>query len=145
MIVNDDTLSLLKECNSGIQMAVYSMDEVLDEIKDPKFKTILKDSVDAHKKLGDESHMLLVECGEEKKDPGLMAKGMSWIKTNAKLMMDDSDKKSADLITEGCNMGIKTLYRYMNEYKTADDKVRQLAENVIREEETLRHELRCYL
>ena len=142
---NHDTVELLKECNSGAQMAVYSMEEVLEDIKNEQFRQTVKDSVTAHKSLGSRTHELLSAFDEETKEPTPIAKGMSWMKTNAKIMMDKKDKTCADLITEGCNMGIKTLYSFLNEYSSADDKAKNLTEEIIREEETLRHNLRCYL
>lgn len=142
---NHDTVELLKECNSGVQMAVYSMEEILEDVKNEDFKQILKDSITTHKSLGNRTHELLSEFGEETKEPNPIAKGMSWMKTNAKMMMDKTDNTCADLITDGCNMGIKTLYRYLNEYKAADEKAQKLTEDIIREEETLRQNLRCYL
>jgi hypothetical protein len=45
---------------------------------------------------------------------------MSWMKTNMKLSMEDSDATIADLMTDGCNMGVKSLNRYLNQYKAAD-------------------------
>lgn len=144
-MANDDTIKLLKECNSGVEMAVFSLEDILNDVKDETFKKLLGDSICAHKKLGDETHTYLLKCGCDTKEPNPIAKGMSWMKTNTKMMMDDSDKTCADLITEGCNMGIKNLYRYLNEYKAAEDGARHLTEFIIREEESLRQNVRCYL
>jgi len=144
-MADTDTVKLLRECNSGIQMAVYSIEEILDDVKDEKFKQILKDTLNVHNSLGTQTHELLSAHDEETKEPNPIAKGMSWMKTNAKMMMEASDNTCADLITDGCNMGIKTLYRYLNEYKAADEKSKKLTEDIIREEEHLRQELRCYL
>lgn len=144
-MTNDDSIKLLRECNSGIQMAVYSIEEVLDNIKSAKLIDILNTSKNAHQKLGDETHALLSKYNNSLKEPNTMAKSMSWLKTNVKLMIDESDKVVADLITDGCNMGIKSLYRYRNQYKTADEASKKLCEQLIREEENLRHELRDYL
>ena len=58
----------------------------------------------------------------------MLAKGMSWMKTNAKVMMDDSDATIADLIVDGCNMGIKTLCRHENQYAAADDAAMKLSD-----------------
>lgn len=144
-MVNDDTVKLLRECNSGIQMAVFSIDEVLDNVKDSKLLDILSASKAEHQKLGNETHALLAACGDSIKEPSAIAKGMSWMKTTAKLAMEESDSVVTDLITDGCNMGIKTLYRYRNQYQGADSKARELSERLIRAEEDLRHELRDYL
>lgn len=126
-------------------MAVFSIDEILDKTKDEKLRKILAESKKKHEQLGDETHTLLSDQGIGTEDANMLAKGMSWIKTNAKVLMDDSDKTIADLITDGCNMGIKTLYRYLNEYSDADSAAAKLASSVIRAEEALRQDLRDYL
>ncbi len=144
-MTSKDTVKLLEECNSGVQMAVFSMEEILEDVKDSDFRKILIDSISAHRKLGDETHSYLSKCGCEANDPNPVAKGMSWMKTNTKMLFNNSDKNCAYLITEGCNMGIKTLYRYLNEYKEADDKAKNLTEAIIREEESLRQNIRCFL
>ena len=131
---DSDTVKLLRECNSGIQMAVFSIDEILEKVTDKNLYEILKKSKEKHEKLGDET-----------KEPNMLAKGMSWMKTNAKVMMDDSDATIADLIVDGCNMGIKTLCRYENQYAAADDAAMKLTDDLIRLEEKLRQDLREYL
>ena len=137
---DSDTVKLLRECNSGIQMAVFSIDEILEKVTDKNLYEILKKSKEKHEKLGDETHAILAECGDETKEPNMLAKGMSWMKTNAKVMMDDSDATIADLIVDGCNMGIKTLCRYENQYAAADEKSKKLTDDLIRLEEKLRQD-----
>ena len=70
---------------------------------------------------------------------------MSWIKTNMKLVMNESDETIADLITDGCNMGIKSLNKYLNQYKAADEKTKDIAKRLINLEEKLAIDIRCYL
>ena len=74
-----------------------------------------------------------------------MAKGMSWLKTNMKMSMDKSDATIADLMTDGCNMGIKYLHKYLNQYTDADSKAKDICKRLISIEETLHRNLRCYL
>ncbi len=74
-----------------------------------------------------------------------MAKGMSWIKSNAMLAMDNSDQTVADLITDGCNMGIKSLSRYLNEYEAADETSKDIAKRLIKLEEDLADNVRGFL
>lgn len=142
---NQDTIHLLKECNAGSKMAVTSLDEVMESVQDEKLKELLKKSKDHHEKLGNEIHSLLIEYHSEEKDPNPMAKSMSWLKTNMKMSMDKSDATVADLLTDGCNMGIKSLYKYMNQYPSADSKVKNLCNNLIDIERELRKDLRGYL
>ncbi len=74
-----------------------------------------------------------------------MAKGMSWLKTNMKLGMDNSDATVADLITDGCNMGIKSLNKYLNEYEQADSSAKRLCKELTDIEEQLCTKLERYL
>ena len=41
---DSDTVKLLRECNSGIQMAVFSIDEILEKVTDKNLYEILKKS-----------------------------------------------------------------------------------------------------
>lgn len=144
-MINKDTIYLLRECNSGTKMAVCSIDEILEKVKDQKMKHILSASKARHEEIGDKLHIQLQKYGDEPKEPSPMAKGMSWMKTTAKLAMEDSDRVCADLITDGCNMGIKSLYRYLNEYAAAEEEARDFCKDIIALEEDLVQEMKAYL
>lgn len=142
---NMDTIHLLKECSSGSRMAVTSIDEVMENVQDGSLQQILRESKEHHEKLGNEIHSLLQKYHSEPKDPGAMAKGMSWLKTNVMLKMDDSDATVADLITEGCNMGVKSLCKYQNQYSAASHESKAICKKLIALEEDLCKEMRQYL
>ena len=144
-MATEDTIHLLKECDAGTKMGVVSIDDVLDIVKDETLKKLLTESKDHHSKLGNDIHSLLNEYGSEEKDPNPIAKGMSWFKTNMKITMKNEDSTIADLITDGCDMGIKSLHRYMNQYKNADKKAIDICKRLISIEEDLRDKLRVYL
>ena len=88
---------------------------------------------------------MLSKYQDEGKDPNPIAKGMSWMKTNMKLSMEDCDSTIADLITDGCNMGVKSLNRYLNQYKAADEVSKDITKRLINLEEQLTVDLRQYL
>lgn len=142
---NSDTIKLLRECDAGTKMAVSSIDDVLENVKSSELKKLLKETKDHHSKLGNEIHGLLSRLDTEEKEPSLMAKSMSWMKTNMKMGMDSSDATIADLITDGSNMGVKSLYRYLNQYKMADDTTKDICKRLIKIEEQLIKELQPYL
>lgn len=143
--MNDDTIKLLRECNAGIKMGVTSLDDVLDHVRDDRLKNLLLKSKDIHSRLGDKTHEYLLEYQDEGKEPAVMAKMMSWFKSNMKLEGENSDAMAADIITDGCNMGIKSLYKYLHQYPAAEQKVKDLTGELIRAEETLVEDLREYL
>ena len=141
-----DTIYLLQECDAGTKMAVASIDEVLDKIHDEKLIDLLNESKRHHQKLGNDLHELLREYHVDDKDPNLMAKSMSWFKTNMKVgMSEDTDKTAADLMTDGCDMGIKSLHKYLNQYKDANHTAKAICSRLISIEETLRNDLRKFL
>ncbi len=140
-----DTVHLLRECDSGTKMGTSAIDEVLEMVQKTELRDVLTESREHHEKLGNEIHSLLIDYCSEEKDPNLMAKGMSWLKTNMKLGMDASDNTIADLITDGCDMGAKSLYRYLNQYPDANEKSRNICKRLIAIEEKLRDDLRQYL
>lgn len=144
-MIEPDTIKLLRECDAGIKMGVSSINDVLDYVKSEDFKKILFESMKDHDKLNTEIQELLKKYNDDGKEPNPIAKSMSWIKTNVKLVMNESDKTIADLMTDGCNMGIKSLSKYLNQYKAAEEKAKNIAKDLIRLEELLAVEIRPYL
>lgn len=144
-MANPDTIKLLRECDAGTKMAVSSIDEILEKVDDEKLKHLLQESKEHHKQLELDIHKQLDTYKAEEKEPNAMAKGMSWMKTNMKLGMNDSDATIADLLTDGCDMGIKSLYKYMNQYDDADKIAKEICEKLIAIEEKLEKDLRKYL
>lgn len=142
---NYDTIALLKECNSGIKMGISSLDDVMDKVKSSGLRGILKEAKKEHEKLGDETHAILLKYEEDGKEPHPVAKMMATVKTNTKLAMESSDQTVAELLTDGCDMGIKSLNRYLNQYQDADKEVRAVTGRIITSEEKLRKDLQPYL
>ena len=144
-MVNDDTIKLLRECNSGIKMGVSSIDEVIDKVKNRNLQSILAQSRREHNKLGSETRRILNDYSDSGKEPSPILKGMSWMKTNLKLSVESSDRAVADLMTDGCNMGVKSLSKYLNQYAAAEEKVKDVAKRLIKLEEKLSVDMRGYL
>jgi len=144
-MVEQDTIKLLRECDAGVKMGVASIDEVLDSVHDPAFKNCLTNCKQEHEHIQNELQTLLDEYHDEGKNPNPIAKGMSWLKTNWTVGMNGSDKAIADLMTDGCNMGVKTLNGYLNQYEAADEQSKNIAKRLIDLEEGLALDIRQYL
>ena len=145
MMIQDDTIHLLQECDAGIKMGVTALDEVLAYVQSDGLKQDLEQSKSDHKALEKEVRQRLDFYQQPEKEPNLWAKSMSWMKTNGKLMLETSDQTAADLITDGCNMGVKTLHRYLNQYPAAEESAKELTHKLIDLEEQLTVELRPFL
>ena len=144
-MIEHDTVRLLRECDAGTKMGIGSINDVLNYTQNDTLKQRLTNCKMQHEELNSEIEELLDKYKDDGKEPNPMAKTMSWIKTNARLAMDNSDQTIADLITEGCNMGVKSLSRYLNEYQAADEQSKNIAKRLISLEERLAIDIRQYL
>lgn len=144
-MIEQDTIKLLRECDAGVKMGVTSIVDVLDNVKSPELKEKLATCKAEHEKLDTEIKEQLDRYQDEGKEPATMAKGMSWIKTNVMLAVDESDATIADLMTDGCNMGVKSLNKYMNKYEAADEVSKDIAKRLVNLEEKLAIDIRKFL
>ena len=104
---NQDTMRLLRECDAGAKMGVASIDGVLENVKNQELHDLLAQSRKRHEQLGNRTMELLSALGDAGKEPPAMAKGMAAMKSGMKMMMGNPDQQAADLITDGCGMGVK--------------------------------------
>ncbi len=144
-MIESDTIKLLRECDAGVKMGVSSIDDVLRFVESHEMKSYLAECKEEHEKLKIEIESLLSKYEDDGKNPNPLAKSMSWMKTNVKLGLDSSDETIADLITDGCNMGVKSLNRYLNEYRAADEVSKDITKRLINLEERLTIDIRKFL
>ena len=144
-MIEQDTVRLLRECDAGVKMGISSIDDVIKYVSSKKLKDRLMKCRDEHDALNTEIGEQLRRFEDEGKEPNPMAKGMSWMKTNVKLALNESDETIADLMTDGCNMGVKSLNKYLNEYEAADEVSKDIAKRLINLEEKLAVDIRDYL
>ena len=144
-MIEKDTVRLLRECDAGIEMGVSSIGDVLGSVRSPVLRRILSDSRKEHEALRNEVASALDRFHDEGKEPNPVAKAMSSMKTGVRLAVDESDAAIADLMTDGCNMGVKSLHRYLNQYKAADESSKNIAKCLANMEEKLVIDIRSVL
>ena len=144
-MIEQDTIKLLRECDAGIKMGISSIDDVLEHVESDRFHKCLTDCRQEHEKLQTQIVELLSKYQDQGKNPNPIAKGMSWMKTNVKLGFDESDATVADLMTDGCNMGVKSMNKYLNQYTAADEVSKDITKRLINLEEKLTVDIRRYL
>ena len=144
-MIEQDTVKLLRECDAGVKMGIASIEDVLDHVENREFSSLLTQCKEEHEDLKQQIQSRLDRFGDEGKNPNPIAKGMSWMKTTVKLNMEDTDATIADLMTDGCNMGVKSLSRYLNQYKAAEEYAKDIAKKLIHCEAQLAADIRDYL
>ena len=141
----NDTIRLLRECNAGLKMGENAIERILPHVKDEGMRMALEECKDVHADLGDKTHKLLLRSGSDTKPPHRIASAMSDMKIRMMMLLDESDKTIADLMTDGCNMGVKSLSKYLNQYKAADPASKSIARELISTEDILCAQMRSYL
>ena len=144
-MIEQDTIKLLRECDAGITMGIDSIGDVLSHVKHQDLRSKLVSCKVEHEKLRQEVDQLLQKYHDDGKSPNPMAKGMSRMKTVMKLSMEDTDATVASLMTDGCNMGVKSLNQYLNQYKAADEVSKDITKRLIHLEEQLTKDICGYL
>ena len=142
---DEETVRLLRACNEGVKMGILSIEEVMPHVKSAELSGVLSVAIGQHETLREETGAMIRRYHDPDKEPGAMLRGMSWLKTNVQLALKEGDATVADLLTDGCGMGIKSLSKYLNQYPAAEEEARHLARRIIGAEEELSHRLRPYL
>ena len=144
-MIEQDTIRLLRECDAGVKMGVGSIGDVLPRVQNEDLHARLTKSLHEHDKLQNEIERELHRYEDEGKAPNPIAKGMSTLKTNMELFMHEDDKTIASLMTDGCNMGVKSLNQYLNEFEAADERSKDICKRLIHLEQELIREIRDFL
>lgn len=144
-MIKHDTIELLRECDAGISMGISAIDEVKDHAQNGDFKALLDGYRREYALLQNEMRGILNDYNDEGKEPAPLAKGMAWLKTNFTIAVKESDAAIADIITDGCNMGVKSLNKYLNQYAGADGRARDFALRLIELQDRQLKDMRKYL
>ena len=144
-MIEEDTIKLLRECDQGIKMGISSIDQVISYVSSEKMKNVFLKSKMEHSKIENEIEEMLSRFQDEGKNPNIFVQGMSKMKTNIELMINDSDYKIASIMVDGTNMGVKSLSRYLNQYKAASEEAKYITRKIIKLEEKFSKDLREFL
>ena len=143
--MEDHTRELLKECSSGCKMAINSINQMREFVTDEKLKCVLDQYDKKHKELEEDTAKLLQKHGSEEQEPGMMASMFSRFMTDIKLLVNKDDSQVAKLAMDGCNMGIQSVGKFLNQYDQATKESRRLAEKLLQDEEDFMGKLREFL
>lgn len=144
-MIEQDTIKLLRECDAGVKMGISSIEDVIDRTEHTQLRDILHRCLEEHQMLHEKIQERLSRFEDEGKQPNPVAKTMSHMKTTFKLGLKENDNNIASLMTDGCNMGVKSLNRYLNEYKAAEEYAKDIAKKLIQLEETLAKDMTPFL
>ena len=144
-MIEQDTIKLLRECDAGVKMGASSIGDVLEYAHAPTLRRLLSDCRAEHDRLDHEIQGQLDRFQDEGREPSAISKKMAEMGTKMKLAVHGTDSAIAELMTDGCNMGVKSLSRYLNQYQAADERSKDVAKRLIALEAQLAVDMRAFL
>ena len=106
---------------------------------------MLKNYIHKHEEYGEELHALLSANNAPVEEPKTSAKTMAKMVTGVKLFADHSASQIANLMIDGCNMGVKAISKYQNQYRNADRESIEISEELVKIEQHMANGLRRFL
>lgn len=126
-------------------MAIEGINNVLDKAENKLLISTLEKYLEDHENLEEKIQNELNKFNDDEKNPNPIARAMSWMKINVKLIKGEHDKVIADLMIEGCGMGIKSISKYMNQYPAAMENIKGLCYDLVEIEENFSRDMRKFL
>ena len=139
------TSELLAEIYRNTHYALQSISDVLPETEDEELREELKRMHDGYEKISGKAAMFGRENGVELKEPNPVKKAMMWGSIKMSTLKDNSRAHVAEMMTQGTVMGITALTRSINENDEQDERVKDLAEELLHLEQDYEKKLKNYL
>ena len=143
--MEEQTLKVLEECSSGCKMAIESMHQIREYVKNEKLAGVIEDASQKHCKLEERASRELLRHGQCGKAPGKAAETFSWLTTEIKMMIRDDSRQIAKIMMNGCNMGIQSMMAVINDNPEADRESLDIARDIVKAEEDFMEELKPFL
>ena len=143
--MDEQSRKLLQECSSGCKMGIDSMEQAREFVTEEKLGKVMDEYLEKNRKLDMEIGELLEDAGCDEKEPGAAASAFSWLTTEVKLRLKDDSSQIAKVMTDGSNMGIQSLCKYVNQYEGASHQSMSLAKKLVKTEKDIVKELEQFL
>ena len=140
-----NTRGLLAGIYRNTHYALRSISDILPETEDEELREELKRMHDGYEKISGKAAMFGRENGVELKEPNPVKKAMMWGSIKMSTLKDNSRAHVAEMMTQGTVMGITALTRSINENAEQDERVKDLAEELLHLEQDYEKKLKNYL
>ena len=136
---------LLNHIYQTAEMGVDGVRSVLKYANEPKLASSLNAQMNEYRKLQDTAEEMLRQRSREPEGIGTMAKMGSEMMAAMKTMTDHSATKIAEMMIQGSTMGVTKSLRTIRDCKLKDERVRDLADKLLKTEQANIEEMKQYL
>ncbi|MSD39468.1 hypothetical protein GKD81_15815, partial [Faecalibacterium prausnitzii] len=118
---------------------------VLPHAEDETFHQALEQQLTEYEKLYGATGKMLRERGQEPKGLNPMVKASSEMMSAMKTMADHSTSKIAEMMIQGNTMGMTKSLKHLHDYHGKDERVRDLANKLLKTEEANIQQMKKFL
>ncbi len=140
-----DTISLLRETGAGCKSATNAIERILPHIQNEKLSNMVEAYNAKHATLGDSCQKELHKLGAPDEDPHPVSAAFAKMGITLGANLRPDSRHLADMLADGCAMGIRSLAHYKNEYPAASIEARHLTDSLIDLESDFFQDLLGYL
>ena len=141
----EENKNALDEVNKGCTMGIEAINNLLKEVSSESFNKTLVKEVESYQKIEGEIHDIYDKYSEgTPHEIGTITKVMTDYMMKTKTMMDHTDSKIAELLSQGTNMGIIEGQRILNN-KNLNSEVKNLIQKFVKLQEKSLEDLKKYL
>lgn len=143
-MINDQIL--MKCISQTADMGRDSLTQVMDRTDDNQFRQVLRTQRDEYDKLYREAAQIQSAHGQTPKEAMPMAKMSSRMMTMMKTTMAaDTTSKIAEMVIQGSTMGVTEVTKNLNDYDGSDHRLKNLAEKLVKTEQSNIEQMKKYL
>ena len=131
----NDTIELLNFISQNAKMGVETLSRLVQITQEEEFKNYLTEYLDGYQSFLSDADKRLKKKKEESKDLSPMAKVMSYLSLSFNTMIDKSPSHVAEMVMQGCSMGIIDITKRIKQYSGAEKTALTLAEKLLKFEQ----------
>lgn len=117
------------------EMGRSGITHIMPHAKDEKMQQALNNQLMEYDKIYITSMDMINKRHEQPEHINPMAKLSSHIMSSMKTLVDASTSKIAEMMIEGSTMGVTKIIKHLNEYDGEDERVRDLANKLLKTEQ----------
>lgn len=136
---------LLNHVYQTAEMGRDGIESVLKYVDRPELNEALNAQLTEYRKLQDSASVMLKERNRDPKGISSMAKVGSEMMSAMKTMTDHSATKIAEMMIQGSTMGVTKSIRTIRDCDLKDERVRDLANKLLKTEEANIEEMKKFL
>lgn len=136
---------LLDYVHKSTEMGRYGILTVMNSAGEPELHAALEQQLEEYERLSSAAAKMLQERGKRPKGLGGMAKLSSQVSAKVQTMLDPSPEKIAEMMIQGNTMGMTKSLRHLHDYHGGDNRVRGLADKLLKTEEANIEQMKPFL